>query len=49
MIYSSGYSLEVVDENSRIQEGTQFLQKPYDPETLTRVVRERLNETVGAA
>jgi len=44
VIYSSGYSLEVVDAESVLQEGANFLQKPYDPETLTRTVRDCLNE-----
>ncbi|MEY2411214.1 MAG: two-component system, cell cycle sensor histidine kinase and response regulator CckA [Verrucomicrobiota bacterium] len=43
VIYSSGYSLDVVSPDFVIKEGTQFLQKPYNPETLARTVRECLN------
>ncbi len=43
VIYSSGYSLDVVSPNFAIRDGLTFLQKPYDPETLARLVRECLN------
>jgi CheY-like chemotaxis protein len=43
VIYSSGYSLDVVGPDFTVTEGLQFLQKPYNPETLARVVRECLN------
>jgi PAS domain S-box-containing protein len=43
IIYSSGYSLDVVGHESAYTEGTNFLQKPYDPDTLARMVRECLN------
>ena len=43
VIYSSGYSLDVVGTESAMQEGINFLQKPYDPETLARMVRSCLN------
>jgi len=44
VIYTSGYSLDVVSPDFTLREGTQFLQKPYDPETLARVVRDGLNQ-----
>lgn len=45
VIYSSGYSLDVVSPDFAIKEGTNFLQKPYDPETLAQIVRNSLNQT----
>jgi len=44
VIYTSGYSLDVISPDFSLREGTQFLQKPYDPETLARAVREGLNK-----
>lgn len=43
VIYSSGYSLDVVSTGPAIKEGMNFLQKPYDPETLAQMVRDCLN------
>ena len=43
VLYSSGYSLEVVDPDFVTRPGVNFLQKPYDPETLAQVVRDCLN------
>ena len=43
VVYSSGYSLDVVSPDFTLNDGTQFLQKPYSPETLARTVRECLN------
>ena len=43
VIYSSGYSLDVVSPNFTTRDGLNFLQKPYDPETLARLVRDCLN------
>jgi PAS domain S-box-containing protein len=43
VIYSSGYSLDVVGIGPVLQDGTNFLQKPYDPETLTLTVRNSLD------
>jgi CheY-like chemotaxis protein len=43
VIYTSGYSLDVVGHDPAANEGASFLQKPYDPDTLARVVRECLN------
>jgi nitrogen-specific signal transduction histidine kinase/ActR/RegA family two-component response regulator len=43
VIYSSGYSLDVVNPGFSVREGLNFLQKPYDPETLAQTVRDCLN------
>ena len=43
VIYSSGYSLDVVSPGFTAREGLNFLQKPYDPETLAQIVRDCLN------
>jgi PAS domain S-box-containing protein len=43
VIYSSGYSLDIVSPDFTIKEGMLFLQKPYDPETLAQTVRDCLN------
>ena len=43
IIYSTGYSLDVFGSGLAFKEGENFLQKPYDPETLARTVRHRLN------
>jgi CheY-like chemotaxis protein len=43
VIYSSGYSLDVVSQEPAFEDGTHFLQKPYDPDTLARMVRDCLN------
>jgi CheY-like chemotaxis protein len=45
VIYTSGYSIDTVtpDFNSLGGDRVSFLQKPYDPETLARMVREILN------
>ena len=44
VIYTSGYSLDVVSPDFSVKEGTNFLQKPYDPEMLAQVVRDCLND-----
>jgi len=43
VIYSSGYSLDVVSPGFSLKEGANYLQKPYHPETLARTVRNRLD------
>ncbi len=43
VIFSTGYSLDVLGSGLTFKEGTNFLQKPYDPETLARTVRNCLN------
>jgi PAS domain S-box-containing protein len=49
VIYSSGYSLEVVNPEFVIKDGITFLQKPYDPEMLARVVYDTLNNPPSPA
>ena len=39
VIYTSGYSPDIVDQDGRFLEGRVFLQKPYDPETLVEKIR----------
>jgi len=43
VIYSSGYSVDVVGPGYSLEEGSNYLQKPYHPETLVRAVRNRLD------
>jgi CheY-like chemotaxis protein len=43
VIYSSGYSLDVVGQEPPFMDGANFLQKPYDPDTIARMVRDCLN------
>jgi signal transduction histidine kinase/ActR/RegA family two-component response regulator len=43
VIYTSGYSLEVAGQDFVLEGGVDFLQKPYQPDTLARVVRECLD------
>jgi CheY-like chemotaxis protein len=43
VIYSSGYSLDVVGQEPPFKDGANFLQKPYDPDTIARMVRDCLN------
>jgi CheY-like chemotaxis protein len=43
VIFCSGYSREMVGEFSILQEGVNFLQKPYTPQKLAQIVRECLD------
>jgi len=43
VIYSSGYSLDVISPDFTVKEGANYLQKPYHPEALARTVRSRLD------
>jgi PAS domain S-box-containing protein len=43
VIYSSGYSLDLQAQNPVLQEGFNFLSKPYNPSTLAATVRKRLD------
>ena len=43
VIYSSGYSLDSLGSDSILLEESNYLQKPYDPDTLARAVRSRLD------
>lgn len=48
VIYSSGYSMDVFAEEADFCDSSNFLQKPYDPETLIRMVRESLDAATAA-
>ena len=43
VIYSSGYSLDTITPGFILKEGSNYLQKPYNPDTLVRAVRNRLD------
>jgi len=43
VIYSSGYSLDAISPGFRVTEGSNYLQKPYHPDALARMVRSRLD------
>jgi CheY-like chemotaxis protein len=43
VIYSSGYSLAVVGKDMVLQDGINFLQKPYHPRKLAQAVRDCLD------
>ncbi len=47
VIYTSGYSIDTVSPefNANSPDRLKFLQKPYDPETLARMVRDILNSS----
>ena len=49
VVYTSGYSPEVVGGALRFREGVDFLQKPFDLQLLTRMVDARLRETRDTA
>ena len=42
-IFTSGYSSDIVGKDFVIQEGLNFLQKPYVPQKLTSLVRKCLD------
>jgi two-component system, cell cycle sensor histidine kinase and response regulator CckA len=44
IIFSSGYSMDVVESEFEIHDGVNFLQKPYSPHRLAQAVREVLGE-----
>jgi two-component system, cell cycle sensor histidine kinase and response regulator CckA len=45
VIFTSGYNAEIVGEDFVLHEGLNFLQKPYQPKKLARVLRECLDNT----
>ena len=49
VIYSSGYSLELVGGDFAQQEGFNFLPKPYNPRRLVQAVRDCLDKVAVAA
>ena len=44
IIFSSGYSVDVVEKDFELREGVNFLQKPYSPHKLAQAVREVLEQ-----
>ena len=49
IIYSSGYSMDVFASEASFCDSSNFLQKPYDPETLVQMVRESLDASPALA
>ena len=43
VIYTSGYSLDSTATSFRLREAKAFLQKPYHPQKLIKMVRETLD------
>jgi len=43
VVFVSGYSLDLKEEQLKLQEGVNFLQKPYHPQALVKVVRLNLD------
>jgi len=43
VLYTSGYSLDIVSAGFALKDGLNFLQKPYQPETLAQMVRDCLD------
>ncbi len=46
VIFTSGYSAGVVGKELTLQEGYNYLQKPFDPNKLAETIRKRLDEEV---
>jgi PAS domain S-box-containing protein len=44
VILMSGYAKEAINANRMIEEGTPFVQKPFKPSELTKVIRSKLDE-----
>ncbi|HWD94700.1 MAG TPA: response regulator [Verrucomicrobiae bacterium] len=44
VIFSSGYSMDVVEKDFELREGINFLQKPYSPHRLAQTVRDVLEQ-----
>src|SRR3569833_496905 len=44
VIFSSGYSVDVVEKDFELREGVNFLQKPYSPHKLAQAVRDVLEQ-----
>ncbi len=47
VIYSSGYGADAVGKDFRLEEGVNFISKPFDPRKLTQAIRGRLDATAG--
>jgi two-component system cell cycle sensor histidine kinase/response regulator CckA len=46
VIYASGYSAEIAANNFPLEEGINFLTKPFQAQKLAKVVRERLDASI---
>jgi FixJ family two-component response regulator len=44
VIFTSGYSADIVGKDFKLESDTNFLQKPYHPQALALVVRRCLDE-----
>ena len=44
VIYTSGYSPDIVGKDSDLRDGMNFLQKPYSVEKLAKMVRDVLDQ-----
>ena len=44
VIYSSGYNAEVLDQNFRLEEGVNFLPKPFEAHKLAQTIRNALDK-----
>jgi len=44
IIYTSGYSPDTISQNLMLKEGLNFLPKPYHPDKLIHIIRQRLDE-----
>ncbi len=47
ILFSTGYSTELVGRDTLLQDGKNFLPKPYNPDKLAHTVRNCLNAAVG--
>jgi two-component system cell cycle sensor histidine kinase/response regulator CckA len=47
VVYTSGYSAEIAGRDFPLQEGVDFLAKPFSPQRLAQVVRERLDARIA--
>jgi two-component system cell cycle sensor histidine kinase/response regulator CckA len=47
VIYTSGYSIDLVGREVELREGYNFLQKPYPPRKLVQTVRQLLDSGEG--
>jgi FixJ family two-component response regulator len=45
VVYMSGYSLEISGHGLRLDEGVNFLAKPFQPVKLAEVIRKNLDKT----
>jgi FixJ family two-component response regulator len=48
VVYTSGYTDRFATADFILEEGKNFVQKPYQPEKLVRVIRENLDMAQGA-